>query len=423
MTPTSTRIESSFVALHRNRGFTLLWSGEGVSLLGTSTTSVLLPLLAAVGFAAGPAWMGALAAATWLPWLVIGLPAGAWVDRLPTKAVMITADLVAAAALLSVPVAGALRVLTLPQLLVVALTVGTSTVFFRAAYPAFLTSVVPETQLEAANARLFGTESAVQIAGPGLGGLLAQWVSAAYGLLLDAVSFVVSAILLGRIRPAYAAPPRRPDRRPLVEEIREGIRFVRRDRYLPWLVGIGAVSNAGLIGYQALLVLHLVRDLQLSPAVVGTVLALGAGGGLVGALIAGPMSRRLGSGRASTLLLVLGGPPALLVAAGAPGWRTALVVLGIFGVGAFVVAGNVIRNAWRQRYVPTAMMGRVITTSQFVNYGTMPLAAAVAGGLGGLIGIRETIAVMAALHTLACLAILVSPLRPLRELPAPAISR
>lgn len=403
-------------SLSGDRGFRLLWVGEGVSLLGTATTSALLPLLAVVALHAGPGWMGGLAAATWLPWLVVGLPAGAWVDRWPPRRVMIISDLTAAAALLTVPAAYAVGRLTLVQLLVVALLVGTSTVFFRAAYPVFLNQVVAPEQLEAANARLLGTESAMQVAGPGLGGVLAQLASAVAGLVLDAVSFLVSAACLARIRPAYALPPRAGTER-LGPKIREGVDFLRRDRYLRWTVILGGLSNVGLIGYQAVLVLHLVRDLALSPPAVGVVLALGSAGGLVGAAVAPAVSRRLGSGRATVLLAVLGGPPALLVAAGAPGWRTGLVVLGLFAVGVFVVAGNVIRGAWRQRYVPPDLLARVVTTSQLVAYSAMPLAALAAGALGATVGVRPTIAIMAAVHALAALAIVVSPFRALRDLP------
>ena len=416
MTTTAAPPAAPPAGLRRHRGFTLLWLGEGVSLLGTATTSVLLPLLAVVTLHAGPGWMGALAAATWLPWLLVGLPAGAWVDRLPAQRVMIVADLSAAAALLSVPAAFALGRLSLPQLLVVALLVGTATVFFRAAYPVFLTAVVPPDQLEAANARLLGTESAMQVAGPGLGGLLAQVVSAAAGLVLDAVSFLVSAVCLARIRPAYPKAVREPVE-PLGRRIRAGVDFVRRDRYLRWFVLLGSVSNFGLIGYSAILVLHLVRDLGLSPTGVGIVLAVGSVGGLVGAALAPYASRRFGSGRATIALLVLGGPPALLVALGDPGWRTGLVPLGLFLVGVFVVAGNVIRGAWRQRYVPTALLARVVTTHQVIAYAAMPLAGVVAGGLGATLGIRGTIAVMASVHVLASVAILLSPFRGLRDLP------
>lgn len=157
--------------------------------------------------------MGLLTAAVWLPWLVSGLPAGVWVDRLPPRIVMIAADVVSAAALLTVPVFWLLGALTLAHLLILALVGGTVAVFFRTAYIKLLPLVVPDPQLESANARLFGTEPATQIAGPGLGGFIVQWLSAPLGILIDAVSFLVSALCLALIRPRPSTPSAVPDRR------------------------------------------------------------------------------------------------------------------------------------------------------------------------------------------------------------------
>ncbi|WP_423463475.1 MFS transporter [Promicromonospora sp. MS192] len=403
--------------LARNRAFGLLWLGEGVSVVGNATTSALLPLLAVTQLDAGPAWMGLITAAAWLPWLVIGLPVGAWVDRLPARAVMIAANLAAAVSLGSVPVAFALGALTLVQVAVVALVGGVCTVFFRTAYQVFLPEVVPAGQLEAANARLFGTESAANVAGPGLGGLLAQWLTAAVGLALDAATFLWSAVCLWRIRVARPAAAEPGPAGSLAARIREGVDLVRRDRYIPWLVGMGGASNFGLTGYGALLVLFLVRDLGLTEAGVGAVLAAAGAGGVLGAVVAPFLSTRLGSGRASTVLLVLSGPAALLVGAGLPGWGAAISGAGGFLVGLCVVSGNVIRNAWRLRYVPAGLRGRVMTVMQVVNFGTMPVAGVVAGWLGGVLGVRETILLMAAVHCLATWSVLVSPLARLRALP------
>ncbi len=225
---------------------------------------MLLPLLAVVSFQAGPGWLGLLTAAAWLPWLVVGLPAGAWVDHLRPRSVMITSDLVAAALVASIPAAHAAHVLTLGQLLAVALGSGVCTVFFRTAYVKLIPEVVAEPELETANARLFGTESAMQVLGPGVAGLLLRTVAAATGLVLDAASFLVSALCLWRVRPRSAPAPE-PAPTPLGEQIREGVRFVARDRNLRWLTVIGGLSNFGLTGYAALLVLYLVRDLDVAP--------------------------------------------------------------------------------------------------------------------------------------------------------------
>ncbi|MGI8664740.1 MAG: MFS transporter [Jatrophihabitans sp.] len=403
--------------------FHLLWFGEGVSVLGNATTSVLIPLLAVVRFQAGPAWLGMLTAAAWLPWLVIGLPAGAWADRLAPRVVMIAADLVSAAVLFSVPIAWWLGVLGLPQLLLVAFLGGIATVFFRTGYVSLLPTMVADHQLETANARLFGTESAMQVAGPGLAGVISQTLSAAGGLVLDAASFLVSAACLWRIRPATALDQR--SRRieaaertaGLLGQIREGVRLVAGDRHLRALTISGGIANFGLTGYGSLLVLFLVRNLQLSPATVGVVLMLGSCGGLTGAGVATVLARRFGTGRASTVLLLIGGPAALLIGLPTGARQAYLVVAGLVLVGAAVVAGNVIRAAWRQRYVPRALMGRVVATSQVLNYGTMPVAGLVAGWLGGHVGVRSTIIVMAGIHALACWAILLTPLGAARTLP------
>ncbi|GAA1722444.1 MFS transporter [Isoptericola hypogeus] len=405
--------------LSRSTNFNRLWLGEGVSVLGNATTSILIPLVAVLELDASAFAVGLLTAAAWLPWLVVGLPAGAWVDRLPARAVMIVADLVAAVAIASVPVAAALDVLTLPHLVGVALVAGATTVFFRTAYVVFLPQVVPAAQLEGANARLMGTESAMQVAGPGVGGVMAQAIGAAGGLVLDAASFLVSALCLWRIRPEQGAERPRRTTSPLRVQIREGVTFVASDRYLRWFVVVGGISNFGLTGYGALVVVFLVRDVGLSPSALGAVAMIGSCGGLLGATVAVRLGRRLGSARATVVLMVAGGPPALLVGLGSAGPGVAWTVAGQFLVGLAVVAGNVLRAAWKQRYVPQPLMGRVTTTGQFVNFGAMPLAGLVAGVLGGNLGVRETVLIMAAVHCVACLSVLRSPLRGLRDLPGP----
>ena len=408
--------------LARNRNFGLLWFGEGVSVLGNATTSVLLPLLAVVGFDAGPGWMGALTAAAWVPWLLIGLPAGAWVDRLPARRVMIASDVVAAVTLASVPVAWLLDRLTLPHLAVAAFCNGVCTVFFRAAYSALVRQVAPREQQEQAFARLFGTESAMQVAGPGVGGLLAQAISTAGGLFVDAVSFLVSAFCLWRLRFPAATPPATggQDVDSLGQRIRAGIDYIRHDRILRFFTVMGGLSNFGLTGYAALLVLFLVREVHLGSGSVGLVMAVGSLGGVIGAAIATRVSHRLGSARALLALQVLAGPPALLVPLGAPGAGLVAMVAGMLLVGIGVVAGNVVRGAWRNRYVPEHLVARQVTTVQVINYGTMPIAGVVAGAMGSTLGLRPTIAVMAAIHVLACVSMFWSPLRGLREMPAGA---
>jgi predicted MFS family arabinose efflux permease len=353
-----------------------------------------------------------------LPWLLIGLPAGAWLDRLDPRAVMIIADLVAAVTLASVPLGWGLGFLTLPQLLVVALLGGAATVFFRIGYVKLLPLIVPDERLETANARLFGTESAMQIAGPGLAGFLAQLAAAAAGIVLGVVGFCVSAICLRRIQLDRSSKPDRPVE-PLPAQIAEGIRTVLGDRHLRSTMLIGGVSNFGLTGYAALLVLFLIDNLRLSPGQLGLVLMVGSAGGLLGALAAPALGRSIGTGRASTVLLLVAGPSALLVGAPADPSQAYLTSTGLLLVGVAVVGGNVIRGAWRQRYLPAHLMGRVVTTMQVVNYGTMPLAGLAAGTLGNRVGVQSAMLLLAAVHTLACISILFTQFGRARTLPTP----
>ncbi len=308
--------------------------------------------------------------------------------------------------------------LTLPHLALAALSLGACTVFFRTAYTALIPRVVAPPDLEQANARVFGTESAMQVAGPGVGGLLVQLFSAAYAVVLDGVSFVVSFCCLARMRPEALVPrPDRPAPRPLTQQIAEGVRIVAHDRYLRFFAAQGGTSNFALTGYGALLVLFMVRDLGLRSSAVGLVMGLGSSGGLVGAAIARRVADRLGTAAALRWLQVLGGPSALLVGLATPGRGVALVAIGSWLVGVGVVAANVVRSSFRLRYTPAELLGRTTATMAVLNFGTMPLAGLVAGVLGSLLGVRETILLMAGLHVAASLAVVVGPYRRGRDLP------
>jgi predicted MFS family arabinose efflux permease len=227
-----------------------------------------------------------------------------------------------------------------------------STVFFRPAYGKLLPLLVPPSRLESANARLFGTESATQIAGPGVAALLARLGSATAGIVFDAASFVLSACCLWRLRVPAGQPDEQPAAGRLGERIGQGIRLVARDRAIRTFTVMGGLSNFGLTGFGALLVLFWARDLQMSGQLVGLMLMIGSAGGVLGATLASSLSRRLGNGRASTVLLGISAPAALLIGVPSDPGAIWLSALGLAAMDAAVVAGNVIRGAWRQRYVP-----------------------------------------------------------------------
>lgn len=406
--------------LGRNRGFRLLWFGEGVSVLGSMTSTVVLPLLAVERFNASAWEMGLLAAATWLPWLVLGLVVGALVDRFDNRRVMISADLFAAGAFASIPLGALVGALGITQLLTVALVTGTCSVFFRTAYVGFIPAVVADEQLDGANARLVGTESAMQVAGPGLGGALVAVVGAVGAVLTQTATFLVSAaclVAIGRGSPSPRRQKAARKRGALMREVREGAVVTAADPHMRFFALTGSLSNFGLTGYQSLLVLFMVNDLGLEPSAIGQLMALGAIGGVIGAVVAPALARSVGTARAIILLIVPTGPAALLIPLAGPGWHAWPLVLGPFLVGVGVVGANAVRNAWRQRYTPPHLLGRTIGATSMLNYGLMPLGGLLAGWLGTSLGVREAIAIMAAVHLAGTLAHVVSPLWGHHDLP------
>ncbi|WP_328448186.1 MULTISPECIES: MFS transporter [unclassified Amycolatopsis] len=402
-----------------NRDFRLLWTGETASMLGGMVASTALPLVAVLTLGASTFDVGLLTAVAWLPWLVIGLPAGAWVDRLPKRPVMLACNTVSMAVFGSVPLAAALGALTMPYLLVAALLGGVAKVFFTLAYRAFLPALVGREDLLGANAKLQGSESATQVAGPGLAGLLAQAFGPVSGILADAVSFGVSVLCVRTIRARETVVP--VERTPLRSQIAVGLRFVLGDRYLRTLMTFGAVSNLALTGYQAIQIVFLSRTLGAAPGLVGLVLAAAATGGILGAALAGRLGARFGTARAFLLCEAFAAPMLLLGPLSGPGPGLVLFVIADFGVCAGVVASNVLTTTFRQRYCPPELFSRINSSASIVNYGTIPLAGVLGGALGEAIGVRETLWVMSALLVVALG--MLAPLAKLRDFPVTAAGR
>lgn len=402
------------------RDFRLLWIGETTSSFGSSISNVALPLVALTVLHAGVFAISVLTAAAWLPWLIVGLPAGAWVDRLPRRRVMMTADLVSLAVFASVPVAAAVGWLTITQLIVVALLAGTTTVFFATAYRAFLPALLGGDDLLEGNAKLQGSEQVTHVAGPGAAGLIAQATSAVGGVIVDAASFAVSAVCLSRIRLDEPRPAA--SRRHLRREIAEGLAVVAGDPLLRMNAVYGCLSNLVLTGYQAVLVFYLVGVVGLSPGLAGIVLALTSLGGVLGALVARRVAARVGTARAVLFCKVGLAPFGLLIPLADRGPGLAQFLLGNIVVIDGIVAGNVIWSGWVQAYYPADLLGRISTSVQVLNYGAIPAGAVIAGLVAGQLGVRPTLWIMLTGLVLSSCVLLLGPLPKLRDLPhrAPA---
>lgn len=403
--------------LLRARDFRLLWIGETTSVLGSSIAVVALPLVAVVTLQASTFAVGLLTAVAWLPWLLIGLPAGAWVDRWPKRPIMLVCNTFSMVVFLSVPLAAWFGLLTMTQLLVVALAGGVAKVFFNVAYRAYLPSLVDKENLLEANTKLQGSESAAQIGGPGLAGLLAQGFGAVAGVLADAVSFGISVLCLRSIR---FREPRRPaaTRSRLRDEIRDGLAFVVHDRFLRVFAVFGATSNVALMGYQSIEIVFLVRDLAVGPGVAGLVLALAGAGGVFGAWLSGRLAVRFGTARTFVLCEAFGAVMMLLGPLAQGGWGLAFFVAAGFSLSAGIVGSNVLNATFKQRYVPAALFGRVTASMSVLSFGAIALGGLLGGVLGEAVGVRQTLWLMAGLEVVAVVALLFTPLGRLRDFPA-----
>ncbi|MEU9463966.1 MFS transporter [Streptomyces sp. NPDC048312] len=397
--------------------FRQLWAGQTVSQFGTYVGQTVLPLLAATTLKASPFQMGVLTAAGTAAFLLIGLPTGVLVDRVRRKPVMLAADFTRAALLLTVPLAAWADVLTLIQLIVVALLVSAATVLFDVAYQSYLPSLVGRAQLMEGNTRLQSSLSAAEVTGPGVGGGLAQLVGGATAVLTTSVSYLISGLLLLRIRTPEPKPMGHDGNR-VRTQMKEGMGFVLGEKSLRAITISTALSNLAITVLLSMQILFLTRDLGLTPGAVGAVLALSSVGGLLGALTAGRCAKRIGPARAIWLIPLVISPVALVVPLAEPGRLTVLCVLGLalraYGTTVF----NVVNVSYRQAICPRRLLGRVNATVRFITWGAMPVGGLLGGVLGGWIGVRATLWVSCSALALTPLPLLLSPLRTLREFPA-----
>lgn len=409
------------LAFHRN--FRQLWVGDAFGQFGAQLTGLVLPVFAVTALDATPWQMGALTAAETAAFLVIGLPAGAWVDRMRKRRTLIVADLVRATALAVVVVAAATGTASIPLLIGAALVISAATVFFDVAHQSYVPGLVGLDHVVEGNSKLQATQSVAMVVAPAVGGALLRVISAPALIATTVATYLVSALWLGRIRHEEVLP-RREDRRPLRTEIAEGLRFVVHQPLLRRIVACTSLSNLfGSIG-GALMVIFALRVVGLDEAALGLVFSLSAVGGLLGAVAAERMARWVGEARIIPVSAVAGGltyalnPLALVLADVVP--PAAVLVLAGFGFSFWVVVYNVAQVSFRQRLCPPTLLGRMNASVRFIVWGTMPIGGLLGGWLGTAVGVEASLWVAAVGMTLATLPVVLSPLRTLTALPSPA---
>ncbi|WP_051450188.1 MFS transporter [Actinospica robiniae] len=404
--------------LLRTRDFGLLWFGETTSAMGSAITTVALPLVAVITLHASTLAVAALTAATWLPWLLIGLPAGALADRWPHRTTLLVCDVVSAVVLLSVPVAAWLHVLTYAHLLIAALLAGGSAVFFSIAYRSLLPELVPASALVEGNGALQAGAQGARFAGPGLGGTIAQAAGAVTGIAVDVMTFFVSALCLLGIRPPAEHRPRVADRRGVLRPALEGISVIRHDPYLRTLTWLPAAMNCLLQGIAALRVVFLVRTEHVPAGAAGLVIGIGSLGGVLGAMLARPAARRLGSARALLAAQAGSAPFALLLPLSADGWRLGFFALGAVAMGVGIALCSVLAGSFVQSYCQPRLLTRVVAASRVLGDGFIPVGALAAGAVGSILGVRTAMWILAVCYVLVPVALLRSAVARDRQLPA-----
>jgi MFS family permease len=405
-------------SLWRHHDFLKLWAGQTVSELGSVVTRTAMPLVALLLLRAGPLEMALIVVAQSLAVLLVGLLAGAWVDRLRRRPLLIGTDAIRALLLFSIPVAYAIGVLRIEQLYLVAFAEGCLATLFDAAYPAYVPSLIGLDRVVEGNSKLATSSSLAEIGGPGLAGGLVQLVSAPFTILVDAASFAVSAISLLLIRAPEPARPPGGGRTPIRREIVEGLRLVRFHPVLSVLALRSVVAHVAGSFYGVLYTIYLINDLHLDPFLLGVVVSAGGVGSLVGSLVASRAIAALGVGPA--LIWAAVGASALGIltplAQGPLVLATAMVLIPqLIGDGLQTIEG-VAEVSLIQGRSPDRILGRVNATLEVLSHGiAYPIGALAAAAVAGMIGVRGGIALGWAGMAASILLLVLSPLPGIRS--------
>jgi MFS family permease len=407
-----------------NSGFVHLWGAATVSTFGSLVTRTALPFTAILLLDASPSDIGVLRIAELLPGFVFGLVAGAWVDRLRRKPVMIATDLGRALLIVTIPAAAFLGWLGLGQLYVIAALVSVLSVFFDVAYQSFLPSLVKNDELVEANSKLSAAMSVTEASAFSAAGWLIQLLTAPVAMLVDGLTFIASAGLVARIRePELQTEPRSTESHPsITSDIVDGLRAVWRQPILRGMVVAGLAQNLafGLVGTVFLLYVN--QEVGFDPGILGMIFAVGGVSSFLGAMIAGRLPRYgIGAVMVASLLLAAIGVAFVPLA-------TAANAVGVlFLVGQQIVADSALtvydinQVSLRQAIAPAHVLGRINASVRVTEIGAVLLGTVIAGFIAETVGLRETLWAAVGLSLLAAVALALSPVRAVRRIPETAV--
>jgi MFS family permease len=402
----------------QNLDFRRLWIANTVSSLGTQVTSLALPLTAITTLSASPGQMGILTACGTLPYLLVGLPAGVWIDRLRRRPILILADVGRAAVLALIPLLAVLGTLQIEHLYLIAFLAGTLSLFYDVTEEAYLPAIVGREQLVEGNSRLAAVDTTAALAAPIFAGGLVQLLTAPIAVAVDAVSFLWSAFWLSRIRQSEAKLAA-DVQAGLWQEMREGLTYLLHQPLLraPMLTGIQWQLFGGMT--DALLILYVTETLHLPPIAVGLMYAVGSLSALAATYFSSRLTQRFGPGPITIGAALLLGVGWLVIplAVGTPWVAFGLVAIGMLMAGAGNLLWNVTTTSVTQTITPDRLLGRVNASGRFLAWGALPIGSLIGGWLAEQSGLRPTL-------LLACVGVLFggvwvwfSPLRTLYRFP------
>jgi predicted MFS family arabinose efflux permease len=405
--------------LWQDRGFLNFWAAQTISALGSRISRTALPIVAILTINATPAEIGILSALSVAPGIVVGLLLGGWVDRSEKRAILISADLIRAALLLTVPMTASLQVLTIEQLYLVAAGVGAFTVLFQIADNAYLPELIGHDQLIEGNTKLEVADAAAEIGGPSLAGVLIDLLTAPITILFDAISFLASAAFLSGIRQKEKAPDRAPERATLASDFAIGLRSGFGDPLIRPL--FLAEANRALFGgfFLTLYMIFTIQTLGLSPTTVGLLIGLGGVGAILGTMMTHRAAALLGLGPALIAFLSLGQLAGVLIPlASGPGWLAfgLLAVHQLLGDAA-IVAYTIYATSLRQTVIPLGHIGRTTSTLHVMNGLLLPIGALLSGWLAAQVDVRTAVWIGVIGGLLSPLVVALSPIPKLQTMP------
>ena len=413
------RSSTYFTGLWQSPDFLKLWVGETISLFGSQTTVLALPLVAALTLNASPIQMGWLGTLQFIPWLLFGLFAGAWADRVRRRPIMIVADLGRAILLGFIPFAALGGFLRIEHLYGVGFLVGILNVFFEIANAAFLPSLISREQLVEGNSKLQTSASIAEISGPGLAGWLIQAITAPVAMIVDSLSFLISAIFLSWIRTPEPNPSTPENRKPIFQEILEGLRVVLKHPILRAFALTSTVSNFFLDVHLALYILYATRELGIEPVVLGAMYTIASVGGLIGSLLAERVVRWFGIGRVLIVTQIMVGISSLIIPLAGRRMFVAVPLIAfaqaLWGMSAVIFVVNA--SSIRQGIIPKDLQGRVMASLRFLTWGISPFGFLLGGTLGEQLGLQSTLFIAGFGILSSFIWLVFSPLRSMREPP------